>query len=396
MVAPPHCARIFASADQASAVSLIKFDLFPNLPPELRFKIWNSSLEHQRIIKVRLRNRVLMNGLLARQGVTRPKTREGERYSVVVDGYHTISKLFRVTRESRDAALSFYRVHLPCWLVKDATRDDAMKPGTLYFNPEHDFLYINTDTGHIANFLHDLKTLHDPEGVGLLNLAIDANGLTGGFGLCTIDHSTLDPPVQSSYIETLIKLQEVFFVQLQRTGRLVFGYGSGALTPTNQLNLSFPIFAMEPNFNRLDPDPRSISWDLGKVFVNADTRSMICAWGRLFYNYFGGHVVPETEYRVLLAFAPMSHNVYDRHGAETWLKLEEDDWARETSRDDQPEQIPDDDPETAVEAAFGFWLFPVDAFGALPRSPNDRFRTEGPRYLDLREYWPELALVNLN
>ncbi|KAI0114177.1 hypothetical protein F4776DRAFT_326175 [Hypoxylon sp. NC0597] len=394
-MASPHCARIFASTDRTSTVPLHKFNLFPDLPPELRIKIWNSALERQRIIKVRLRNRVLMNGLLARQGVARPQTREGERYSVVVDGYHALSKLFCVNRESRDAALSFYRVHLPCWFVKDATRDDAMKPGILYFNPEHDFLYINTDTGHIANFLHDLKTIHDPGGVGLLNLAIDGNGLTGGFGLCTIDHSTLDPLVRTSFIETLMQLQEVFFVQLQRTGRLVFGYKSGAPTHENNLNLSFPMFATEPNFNRLDPDPRSIGRDLGKVFVNADPRSMLYAWGRLFYNYFGGHVVPETEYRVLLAVAPLSNNVYDRRGAEMWLKLEEDDWARETSRDDQPGPIPGDDPKTAVEAAFGFWLFPVDAFGALPQNPNDRFRTEGPRYLDLREHWPELALVNL-
>ncbi|KAI1412105.1 hypothetical protein F5Y13DRAFT_51158 [Hypoxylon sp. FL1857] len=393
MTSPPD-PQIFASADTVPKAPGGTFNLFPDLPPELRVKIWRLALERQRIIKLRLRNRVLMNGLIARQGDSRPKTREGEHYSAVVDGYHTLSKLFRVSRESRDVALSFYRVHLPCWLVKGARRDDAMKPGILYFNPEHYFLYINTDTGHFADFLHDLKTLHDPRGVGLLNLAIDANGLTGGFGLCTIDHTTLDPRLRASFTETLTQLHEVFFVQLQWTGRHVFGYGSGVPTHEDQQNLSFPIVTMEPNFSRLDPDPRPIGQELGKIFVNVDPRGMLYAWGRLFYNYFGGLVIPETEYRVLLSFAPIAYDVYDRQDARTWL-LEEDYWVTKTSGDGESGQILGEDSKAVLESAFGFWLFPVDAFGDLPQNPNDGFMARGPRNIDLREYWPELAVVNL-
>ncbi|KAI0835897.1 hypothetical protein F5Y06DRAFT_274702 [Hypoxylon sp. FL0890] len=393
MASPPH-ARIFTSADAAPTPPLKTFGLFPSLPPELRVKIWRVALERQRIIKVRLRNRLLMDGLLARQGDAGLKTRKGERYSAVVDGYGTLSKLFRVSRESRDAALAFYRVHIPCWLVKGATRDDAMKPGTLYFNPEYDFLYVNTDTGHIAELFHDLKTIHDPRGVGLLNLAVDRGSLTGGFGLCTIDLSALNPLVKSSFTETLTQLREVFFVQVQRTGRHVFGYRSGALTPENQMNLSFPIFTMGPGFDRLDRDPRPIEQDLAKVFVNVDPRPMLHAWGRLFYNYFGGRVIPETEYRVLLTFAPFSCDIYDYRDALTWLRREEDDWVKETSGNGKSQYVPGEGPEGVVETAFGFWLFPVDAFGPLPQNPNDRFRAERPRNPDLGEYWPELGLIN--
>ncbi|RYP92527.1 hypothetical protein DL770_001393 [Monosporascus sp. CRB-9-2] len=376
------------------------FNPFPTLPAELRVKIWHLALERQRIIKVRLLNRMLMDELLAQQGDIRPrpKTHENERYGVIVHGYQTLSKLFRVSRESRDAALSFYRVHLPCWLIKGATRDDAMKPGILYFNPEYDFLYIrndnNIDTGQVVDFLHDLKTIHDPRYVGLLNLAIDINGLIGGGGLCTIDPFVLDPLLKTSFTETLIQLREVFFVQAQGAVRHILGLWRGLPPSENLVNLSFPIAAMMPTFDRLRPDPRLIGPDLGKVYVNSDPRGMLYAWGRLVYNYFGGGVIPQTEHRVLLTFAPR-HNIYDYRDAEEWLQREENNWLKETSRDNQSGQVPDGGSEAAVRTTFGFWLFPVHAFGGLPENPNDGFRNEAPCPMDLKENWPDLALLNL-
>lgn len=71
-------------------------------------------MQRQRIIKLHLHSRMIMDELLRLRGDTRPQTREDERYGAVVEGYQTLSKLFRVSRESRDAALAFYRVHLPC------------------------------------------------------------------------------------------------------------------------------------------------------------------------------------------------------------------------------------------------------------------------------------------
>ncbi|KAI1139293.1 hypothetical protein F5Y05DRAFT_343634 [Hypoxylon sp. FL0543] len=386
---------IFSPADAVPASPRKTFELFPSLPPELRVKIWRAALERQRIIRLRLRNRLLMDGLLARQGKAGLKTRKDECYSAVVNGYQTLSKFFRVNRESRDVALGFYRVHVPCWLVKGATRDDAMEPGTFYFNPEYDFLWINTDTGHIPEFFHDLKTIHDPSGVGLLNLAVDHAGLIASFGLCSIDPLELDPLVRKTFTEILTQLHEVFFVQIQWTGRQVFGYRNGALTPETQLNLAFPIFTVQPSFDRYGTDPRPIGRDLAKVFVNTDPRHMLHAWDRLFYDYFGGSVIPETEYRILLAYAPFSDGIYDCMDARTHLGHEEDDWVAETSRNDRFRLLPGDGPEAAAETAFGFWLFPVNAFGPLPQNPTDEFRAEQPRNIDLREYWPELALANL-
>ncbi|KAI1376888.1 hypothetical protein F4677DRAFT_77183 [Hypoxylon crocopeplum] len=371
------------------------FHLFPTLPPELRIKIWHHALERRRIIKVRLRHRFLMDAVLSQQVVCRPEKREEERYGVVVDGYQTLSKLFRVSRESRDAASRFYRVHLPCWLIKSATRNLTMKPGILYFNPEHDFLYISNDACPVVNFLHDLKTIHDPRNIGLLNLAIDSNGLTGRGSLSSINPTELDPPLKTSFTETLSQLHEVFFVQIQRAGRHVFGSRSGAPTSENQQNPSFPITAMALNFDRPLPDPRPIGQDLGKVFVKDDPGRMLHAWQSLLHTYLEGPEMPQTEHRVLLSFAPTSYDVYDHRDAEEWLRKEEETWVKETSRDDQSEKVPEKDSEVSVRTAFGFWLFPVHPFGALPENPNDGIRDEGPRIMDLKEHWPELAFLDL-
>ena len=51
----------------------------------------------------------------------------------------------------------------------------------------------------------------------------------------------------------------------------------------------------------------------------------------------------------------------------------------------------------AVRPAFGFWVFPVEALGPLDSGhPDGRgFAPRKSRMLDLREYWPELWLANL-
>lgn len=373
------------------------FNRFPTLPPELRLRIWHLAMQRQRIIKLRLHSRMIMDGLLGLRGDTRPQTREDERYGAVVEGYQTLSKLFRVSRESRDAALAFYRVHLPCWLIKGATTRtaDVMKSGMLYFNPEYDFLYTSSsEMGQVADILHDLKTLHDPHHVGLLNLAVDSNGLTGSGSLCGTNPFMLDPLVKSSVVETLTQLHEVFFVQEQRTGRHVLGLRSGSRTSEIFMNRSFPITTTALNFDRLHRDPRRIGDDLGKVFVNVEPRKMLYAWRQLLNTYLCDRVVPQTEHRVLLTFTPFV-DIYDHQDAENWLQKEDDMWVEETSKGGQSQKVLGEDSGTEVAAAFGFWLFPIQIFGALPENLDDGFTNESPRIMNFREHWPELGLVDL-
>ncbi|OAQ61492.2 hypothetical protein VFPPC_16517 [Pochonia chlamydosporia 170] len=394
---PPHL-QIFSPGP--TTAELGTFDVFPALPPELRIKIWHHVLRHPRLIKVRIRNRLLMDGLLARQGdwgpgkmpEKRPSTHECEDYGIVIQGYGTISKLFRVSKESRDAALSFYRVHIPCWMVKGKTKSEDMKPSFFYFNPEFDHLFLSTDTGQVPDFLHDLKTLHDPLQIGLLNLAVDSNMLSGPGGICNIDLSSLPQPHLESYTETLAQLREVLFVQLQRVGRYVIGYYTGEPASQNQINSSLPVTTMSPSFDRISPDPRQVEEDLAKTFLHGDPREMICTWGRYFYNAFGGRVIPSTDYRVLLGFEPLAFDIYTLEDGKDSLQQQRERWLSELTIYGPAEKSASEALIESTPSAFGFWLFDVHAFGALPEHPNHELERRRPGRWDLSQHRPELCL----
>lgn len=90
-----------------------------------------------------------------------------------------------------------------------------MKPGILYFNPEHDFLRINPEwsvKNTLFNFLHLLKTTYDPRHIGLRNLVVSDSFLAGN-DWEFIDPS--DPDLDRGTIESfkglLKNLNEVFF-----------------------------------------------------------------------------------------------------------------------------------------------------------------------------------------
>ncbi|KAI1774673.1 hypothetical protein F4818DRAFT_418566 [Hypoxylon cercidicola] len=147
---------------------------------------------------------------------------------------------------------------------------------------------------------------------------------------------------------------------------------------------------MALNFDRLHVDPPPIGRDLGRVFVNEDPSRIFYAWMQLFYDYFGGWVMSRTEYRVLLAQEPFNY-VYDQQSAEEWLQKAEVSF----DNSGQDEQFLDESLD-AVETAFGFWLFPVDAFGAFPEDPVEGLGPAAASFMDLGEYWPELGLLNLS
>ena len=131
-----------------------------------------------------------------------------------------LSKLLRVSRESREAALRFYRVHVPCRFTLGAPGECCeLVPGLFYFNPSYDFLHVQA--GWLAKhtvidvFFYDLKNTYDPRGVGLLNLALDLIDLHRS-NFHETRHSDLDSRVRMAFVETLTQLHEVF-LRLQAT-----------------------------------------------------------------------------------------------------------------------------------------------------------------------------------
>jgi len=96
----------------------------------------------------------------------------------IVHGGQLYSKCLRVSSESRAAALRFYRVHIPCRLRKlDVNGFPIIGRGIFHSNPEFDFLYLTADSPAqetVVDFLYRLKTVHDPQHIGLRNLGSSA------------------------------------------------------------------------------------------------------------------------------------------------------------------------------------------------------------------------------
>ncbi|KAI1485560.1 hypothetical protein F5X96DRAFT_659429 [Biscogniauxia mediterranea] len=403
MMASQSRPQVFARAPHHTSGQDVRFPLFPQLPTELRLKIWQLSLlERQRLIKVHLMSRTIMDLLLIahRNEEPEPDSHHGENspyYCAIVDGAPMRSKLMRVNAEARRQALAFYRVRIPCRFGANgffSMGQAETAPGTLYFNPEHDFLHVRQQTnGEFVRFVHDLKTTYDPRHVGLLNLAIDSTGLTGSCGMCLLDPGELEPELRREFAATLRQLREVFFVSVQGAGRHTGGIlGGGAPTDEFSFNRAFPVMAAAAStsgFERLARDPRPVADHLRRVFVGSDPRPMVRDWQRLLASFdVSEPPPPKTQHRFLLSFEPSPRAgdtlVRSREIAEDLLMREEQIWsdiiavARKSGRRDILDQ--------PGETAFGFWLFPLEFLDGLPQTQT---------MVDVTEHWPELGLVSL-
>lgn len=119
------------------------FGQFSMLPPELRLRIWQCTLEKHRLVNIELE--------FPSDGNDTPpysttnalgKIVSGQWYLATVQGFQLNSKLLRVNRESRSVALAFYRIHIPCYRRKESYKSMSLyrhwaartERTTLYFN----------------------------------------------------------------------------------------------------------------------------------------------------------------------------------------------------------------------------------------------------------------------
>jgi hypothetical protein len=390
------------------------FHLFPSLPKELRLLIWQYALHRQRIVKIHLSDPWIEDTSTIAQRITAintnndPETQTAGYYTVTTDTHPVHSKFLRVCKESRKEALMFYRAHIPCRLVKEAEKDNSYwgmkgllqsatieggvdkvtEPGTLYLNPEWDFLRITAyphEDVHIPAFLHHLKSRYDPKGIGLLNLIISdrdhENGILG------LDAREMTPEGRTAMGDTLRSLESVFFGQTATVGRMNFGYADGELDTEMWFNRSFPICTEISAFQRLDVDPRPIGKDLMKQCMGGrDWKEQYYRFTRLLDSFNLPDNETTTQFQFMLAFTA---RVYTRKDAEKWLRNDYERlwgdrryWPKDKKRhaDMGAEYVMD------VEPAFGFWLFGLDVLKA-PKS-------EGSEHLlDVRLCRPQLAVT---
>lgn len=325
-------------------------------------------------------------------------------YPVVV-GYQSLSKLLRVNRESRQAALEFYRVAIPC---RFSTSDDeaetrrmelSTRRGTFYFNPEWDFLHLTPEPvaeETLLEFIHRLKTVHDPRGVGLLNVAFEGNDLVG---VETVDPAKVEPGIKESFMKTLAQLRNVYFVNYTAAGRHCEGWRSGYCGEVF-FNRSMPIMGRAPSFELFQRDPRAIGQDLRRVLTGLSKARVAEQMESLFASW--GARPRDVQYRFLLAFKWQGpDSIYDRDSARRFVKKEDDYWnwcavggyapgdrSRPFGNIKWPAiKIPEEDLQSVPRPVVGFWLFSTD------------FLTDGePRnthVTDLSNYWPQLAILSL-
>ncbi|KAF6809856.1 hypothetical protein CSOJ01_06687 [Colletotrichum sojae] len=120
--------------------ALLLFHRFPDLPYELRSKIWRMHLEWPRIVVIRgVMDRSSMDGA----GVQASGNELGN-VACNANWYceNRSPALFRVCSESRAEALSFFRIHLP---MRTPDPDRHGFPYLNQRNPAWDRIYINPD-----------------------------------------------------------------------------------------------------------------------------------------------------------------------------------------------------------------------------------------------------------
>lgn len=241
---------------------------------------------------------------------------------------------------------------------------------------------------------------HDPRRVGLVNLGLAKNGPKGYY-----DQLFKQKKDEDLLRQALSRLRCVIFGYDGQLGRGVPDISTTCGSfKKSQILRSRPLQASVSKFQRLPRDPRSIETELKKVFMGfGDPRDQIYRWFRLLekwqieYNY-------SVEYRFMITLD--SRRVENREEAHLALWEEEKDWQRWRKKCGEEGTACEDD-DQALPSAYGFWLFPIDAFGPIPSASQHirkigRARTrDWPRVWDLFKAWdlsehkPELCLQYL-
>ncbi|KAF5626112.1 acyl oxidase [Fusarium sp. NRRL 52700] len=396
---PPNVRDIAWRVLIDNGIGILNMDdmgLFPSLPAEIRVSIWTWTLRYQRIFKIFLESHVNFsetppdNGILPRQ----LKTGEDPPYYPIVNSRRPLNKLLRVNAESRKVALSFHRVHLPCWFQDaESVPRSRLTAGTIYINPEYDFLHVQQGTMAIVDFVCDLKTKYDPRNVGMRNLALCRNQLGGyEWGLDAMRPSEIEPSKMRIFKEIISGLDQVWLVCIRDCiRRMKAGISQWGTSNKTFFERSFPIDATPHSFDLIGPDPRTIESDLSHLHLREhlrDPKRLHDSWLRVLE---------------LIEVRPCEESLRD---AENWLQWEDEAWTTvpgnmwpspggphmETVAASETPEFGHQDLSKAVRPAFGFWLFPTEAFC----DENKIEQARGPIVtFDVRKHRPELALLRL-
>ena len=382
-----------------------QFHLLQKLAPELRRHIWTMYLRKNRVIHLQFTFKTVEAycAAIGRKEENNNKKMRGYPYDIYVDPHRPTSKLFQVSRESRAVAQEFYRVHLPCQVPREEYRRSSTswtqnaEPGVLFLNPEYDFLHVHHSgdvAGWAIGFMQQLKDIHDPRHVGVCNLVVDYQVMA------ILDPKEAEEKHQNTFRSTISNLKQVLFWEAAPSSRTVRGYMSDLLVPDAYFNRSLPLIPYTSNFEVIGEDPRPIAEDLTRVMFakhNRNPLETVAEWRRFCQRW--GVSPPAASYQVVVGCPAAFGRIYvvDRTSAQEMVEKEDSSW----KEDFFYKHAPPEDLYLVPRPAFGFWLFPVEAFGPMTAdglSPDYQAKPDmkADKPKDLTPYWPKLALCDLD
>ncbi|KAK7965769.1 uncharacterized protein PG986_000046 [Apiospora aurea] len=361
------------------------FHFFPKLPTELRRLIWTICLQQQRIITIKIV----------------PDTGSDDGYFVEAQTSYRHSKILRVCREARTAALEFFSLRIPCANLA------ARVP--LYLSPEYDVLNVDQKKydglGWFVDLLPKLAT-YDSRGVGVLNLATNRRVLSP---MSDLDRelSKLPARKKEAFAQAASRLRHLWVVVLENSNTRAMGGGLSWLDTTVHHNRAVPVFPLLQTFTRLPADPRPIERDLRHIGTFYHPQGLVDRWRQLEkeLGISRSEEQPPLELQVLLAVDATNSSEYrkpivDRASAERFVENEER-WFREDvcTMFDVPvpywgNYLDKEEWEglrQSLPDAVGFWLFTADAFGHFPKNGTTPIK----RVRDLRDHPPELCVFDM-
>lgn len=413
-----------------------EFTCFPELPYDLRREIWDMSLRQPRVVSLTILPKARrpwqqnfpslmprftfpsgnypfqtffqppsistshvpeVSGIAEDPDTSKDTTRP---YKLLVCDNIRRPPLLRVNRESRSAALSFYRVQFPPhWTLSSKSGEhEAMypipvcqprridrkcAPCPLYLNPEHDYLKVNfpefrSEGGSLCDFMRDLKN-SDPRGKGLLNLIVGSGGTryrpdsfdAVAWGVC--------PEVAK---EVIGNLRELWFM----------------MVTDRSMNRSFPISARAGSFTLLRTDPRHIDPYLQRMAIPCQdlSKTYKSPWQQL-ENSLG--IVRSEPLQIRYALQGLSEasteylnrQIMDRVQLREFAAVSQNksnySFGRGRCGHAARCEVPDDE---NIPLVAGLWLFPESiVVPVLDAGPS------GAMLVDLSAHRPQLCVYDL-
>uniref|UniRef100_A0A8H7NBU7 Uncharacterized protein n=1 Tax=Bionectria ochroleuca TaxID=29856 RepID=A0A8H7NBU7_BIOOC len=260
--------------------------------------------------------------------------------------------------------MSFYRVKVPCYFKEVGVPAQQV---TLYLHPELDILRLS-GLKYFARFAHMIWNL-DHHHIGLVNVALPSDAIYEA----NTHYDELFQEVDDQDIlrQALARLRSVIFGYDGTLGRAMPHTAAFDWGGRTELSRARPLLASVSRFERLPQDPRPIEQDLKRVYLPlGDPREQIYRWFRLLDKWEISNDERPVKYRFMITCG--DKRVETREEARMSLRQEKRMWKRGKNFPTKAARegaFQDDD--RALPSAYGFWLFPIDAFGKIPEAHPD-------------------------